>query len=402
MRGAIPHGRQGEVRRRSVRRGEDPLLRAAPRGPRRGGRRAREGGPPARGIDRALPQRARLAPLLLRDPPEGAAPGRGAHARRARGALDPAVRGAGGGGVPGRRRVMRGGRGDDLEAYLVSAKRLVDRELDRRLPGLDESPRALHRAMRYAVFPGGKRLRPALALLMCETFRGKSSDALPAAAALEMIHTYSLIHDDLPCMDDDDFRRGRPTLHRVFGEAMAVLAGDALHTAAFRAVAACRRQAVPSPLEALVTAAGSPGMVGGQVDDLAAEGKRPSLGRVRSIHSRKTAALLAASAECGAICAGAGRKRVKEASEFGRTLGLAFQIADDVLDVVGTRGRLGKTPGKDARSKKMTYPACVGLDRSRAQAGALAARAERRARTLPARRRDLLVALARFAHERTS
>ncbi|MCI0589299.1 MAG: polyprenyl synthetase family protein [Planctomycetes bacterium] len=298
---------------------------------------------------------------------------------------------------------MRGGRGDDLGAYLVFAKRLVDRELDRRLPGLGEPPRALHRAMRYAVFPGGKRLRPALALLACETFGGKSSDALPAAAALEMIHTYSLIHDDLPCMDDDDFRRGRPTVHRAFGEAMAVLAGDALHTAAFRAIAATRRrEAIPALLESLSRAAGSAGMVGGQVDDLDAEGKRPALGRVRSIHARKTAALLAASAECGAICAGAGEARVNEAAEFGKTLGLAFQIADDVLDVVGTRRRLGKTPGKDARSKKMTYPACVGLDRSRARARALAARAERRARTLPARRRDLLVALARFAHERTS
>ena len=292
---------------------------------------------------------------------------------------------------------------DDLDSYVARAKRLVDRELDRRLPRLDEPPRTLHRAMRYAVFPGGKRLRPALALLACEAFGGEEEDALPSAAALEMVHTYSLIHDDLPCMDDDDFRRGRPTCHRVFGEAMAVLAGDALHTAAFRALGSTpRREAIPLLVEALSRAAGSGGMVGGQVEDLAAEGARPDLRRVRSIHSRKTAALFAASVECGAICAGASPAARRKAAAFGRTLGLAFQVADDVLDVVGTPRDLGKTPGKDARAKKMTYPACVGLERSRGSARSLAARAAAQAGALPARRRDLLVALARFASERTS
>ncbi|HET6203407.1 MAG TPA: farnesyl diphosphate synthase [Planctomycetota bacterium] len=280
---------------------------------------------------------------------------------------------------------------------------MVDRELDRRLPRLEEEPRRLHRAMRYAVFPGGKRLRPALALLGCEAFGGKAGDALPAAAAIEMVHTYSLIHDDLPCMDNDDFRRGRPTCHRVFGEAMAVLAGDALHTAAFRALGSTpRRERIPLLVETLARAAGSEGMVGGQVDDLAAEGARPSLRRVRSIHARKTAALIAASVECGAICAGASDPARRKAAAFGRTLGLSFQIADDVLDVVGTRRGLGKTPGKDARAKKMTYPSCVGLERSRTAARTLAARAAREARALPPRRRDLLVALARFVGERSS
>jgi geranylgeranyl diphosphate synthase type II len=256
--------------------------------------------------------------------------------------------------------------------------------------------------MRYTVFSGGKRLRPAVVLLLCEAFGGRARFALPAACAIELLHTYSLIHDDLPCMDDDDFRRGRPTCHRVFGEANAILAGDALHTVAFAALARSpRRESVPALVEVLAQAAGSRGMVGGQVDDLAAEGARPSLARVRSIHERKTAALLAASAECGAICAGAGARGRALARAYGRALGLAFQVVDDVLDVVGEKRELGKTPGKDEGAAKMTYPACVGVSRSWEAARRLAARAARAVRSLPARRRGLLLDLARFVVERT-
>lgn len=269
---------------------------------------------------------------------------------------------------PGKERSVTEAR--ELLPFLSWARQEVDRILDRLLPRSEEPPAALHTAMRYALFAGGKRLRPALTLAACEALGGAASAALAPAAALEMIHTYSLIHDDLPCMDDDDLRRGRPTCHKVHGEAVALLAGDALLTAAFGVLAA----EVADPDQArelaglLARAAGSLGMVGGQVLDLEGEGAPPGLDRVEAIHRRKTAALLAACLEAGAVAAGASPERRALMAEAGLALGLAFQIQDDVLDETSDAAALGKTPGKDRRTGKQTWPACVGLDSSRAEA----------------------------------
>jgi geranylgeranyl diphosphate synthase type II len=230
-------------------------------------------------------------------------------------------------------------------------------------------------AMRYAVTAGGKRLRPVLALAACEACGGETTAALQPAAALELIHTYSLIHDDLPAMDDDDLRRGRPTVHRAFGEAEAILAGDALHTLAFDVLA---RFPLGAPAERRLAAvaivarrAGLAGMVGGQMADLEAERTSPDPERVRWIHVHKTAALIAASTELGAVHAGAGAPQRQALAAYGEALGLAFQIADDVLDCTATAEALGKTPGKDARAGKATYPALYGLDASHRRAAEL-------------------------------
>ncbi len=244
------------------------------------------------------------------------------------------------------------------------------------LPPIDAAPAGLHAAMHYALFPGGKRLRPMLALLGCAAAGGEPTTALRAGAALECLHTYSLVHDDLPCMDDDDLRRGRPTCHKVFGEAMALLAGDALLTVAFEGVASAGAAAVVE----LARAAGSRGMVGGQVEDLAAEGDRAAhtLERVTWIHDHKTGALITASLLVGAHAAAP--TAVPEAvlqplRHFGDLLGRAFQIADDCLDLTGTASELGKNPLADLALGKLTWPALVGLERSRAQARELSQQA---------------------------
>ncbi len=288
-----------------------------------------------------------------------------------------------------------------FDRFLERAARRVDRVLDRRLAA-DREPRRLVRAMRYAVFGGGKRLRPALVYLGCRAFGGDERTVDGAAAAVEMIHTYSLVHDDLPCMDDDELRRGRPTLHVEFDEALAVLAGDGLHTEAFATLAALSPPAlVPDLAAALAAAAGLGGMVGGQVLDLESEGRRPRAETVERIHRGKTAALIAASLELGAIGARATRAQRRALRGYGEIVGLAFQVADDVLDVVGDAATLGKTPGKDAASGKMTYPAAVGLDRARDHARSLADRACRRAARLGGAAEGLLRALPRFVTERT-
>jgi geranylgeranyl pyrophosphate synthase len=258
--------------------------------------------------------------------------------------------------------------------------------------------------MRYAVFGGGKRLRPILALAVAESLGGRLEDVLAPAAALELIHTYSLVHDDLPAMDDDDLRRGRPTVHKAFGEAEAILAGDALLTLAFEILAtrpegddAAARRADAVALVA--RGAGAAGMVGGQLSDLDAERKPAELSGLEWIHAHKTGALLAASAELGALHAGASPEVRRAFARFGRALGLAFQIADDILDRTASAAALGKTPGKDERAGKATYPALLGVDRSRAEADRLAAQARAEIPEV-ARHRALLDDLARYAVER--
>lgn len=244
------------------------------------------------------------------------------------------------------------------------------------LPPEDAPPRGLHAAMHYALFPGGKRLRPLLVLLGCRAAGGEPQAALRAAAALECLHTYSLVHDDLPCMDDDDLRRGRPTCHKAHGEAMALLAGDALLTLAFEGVASAGAAATVE----LARASGSLGMVGGQVEDLAAEtDHRHSLERVQWIHDHKTGALITAAILVGAHAAAASAAGsavpasvLEPLRRYGDQLGRAFQIADDCLDLTGTAAELGKNPLADVALGKLTWPAMVGLERSLATARELA------------------------------
>jgi geranylgeranyl diphosphate synthase type II len=267
----------------------------------------------------------------------------------------------------------------DLDAFLALARAWVDAALDRWLPRADQEPRRLHEAMRYSIFAGGKRLRPAVALAACRAVGGRDDDALPAACALEMLHTYSLIHDDLPSIDDDDLRRGRPTCHVRFDEATAILAGDALQTHAFLVLArhTPRPEAARDLVLELAEAAGTTGMVGGEVADIEAEGKEPDCSVVERIHARKTAALLRAAAGMGGLAGGAGAGALERLRRYGAALGLAFQIVDDVLDETSDAATLGKSTGKDRQARKMTYPAAVGIEESLRRARALADEAKR-------------------------
>lgn len=251
-----------------------------------------------------------------------------------------------------------------LEAYLKQQQKKVDQALDRFLPKEKTLPPTIHRAMRYSIFAGGKRLRPILCLASAEACGGNSNDALPLACAVECIHTYSLIHDDLPCMDNDDFRRGRPTSHKVFGEGIAVLTGDALLTIAFEMAAQSKPQKRYSHaviIREIASASGSLQLIAGQVMDLEGEGKKTSPQKLQQIHERKTAALITASLKLGAMIANATSTQLKNISEFGHALGLAFQIIDDILDVTQTTEKLGKSAGKDIAAQKATYPALLGL-----------------------------------------
>jgi geranylgeranyl diphosphate synthase type II len=273
--------------------------------------------------------------------------------------------------------------GFDLQAYLTERRALVDAALERVLPPEDAPPPTVHRAMRYSVMAGGKRLRPILVIAGAEAVGGAAAEVMPTACALELIHTYSLIHDDLPAMDDDDYRRGRLTSHKVFGEAIAILAGDALLTLAFRLVADNASsvkdpRAVRDAVVELADAAGTAGMVGGQVVDIESEGKAVSAGTLEYIHLHKTAALIRASLRVGARLAGGDAAAVAAISEAGRDLGLAFQIVDDILDVEGSLEQLGKTAGKDQRKQKATYPALHGLEASRREARRLVERVKTR------------------------
>jgi geranylgeranyl diphosphate synthase type II len=291
-----------------------------------------------------------------------------------------------------------------FESYLKDRAQRVDLALDRFLPADTVAPETIHKAMRYSVFAGGKRLRPVLVIAGAEAVGGRMDDVMPTACALEMIHTYSLIHDDLPAMDNDDFRRGRPTSHKVFGEAMAILAGDGLLTLAFRLIAENWRPAMDARVlrDVLVDvsdAAGTDGMVGGQVADLEAEGRRVSPDMLEYIHLHKTAALIRTSIRVGARLSGARDEQLRALTVAGGDLGLAFQIVDDILDVTGTTEQLGKTAGKDQAQQKATYPAIHGIEASEAQAGRLVGEALHALAPLgpPA---EPLRALARFILER--
>ncbi|HEX4086131.1 MAG TPA: farnesyl diphosphate synthase [Chthoniobacteraceae bacterium] len=258
-----------------------------------------------------------------------------------------------------------------LESYLSERSALVDKALNRFLPKATTKPPTLHKAMRYSIFAGGKRLRPILALAAAEACGGKIEAALPHACAVECVHTYSLIHDDLPCMDDDDLRRGRPTNHKVFGEGVAVLAGDALLTIAFEILShatPARRYDMTALIRELAGAAGSRWLIAGQVLDLEGEGKPVAARDLKFIHQSKTAALLTASIRLGAMSANASEASLQALTDFGQALGLAFQVIDDILDVTQTSEKLGKSAGKDIAAQKATYPAVFGLERSRKEA----------------------------------
>jgi len=255
----------------------------------------------------------------------------------------------------------------ELTAWLAVARRDCEAELEAWLAGREDWPDSLREACAYALMGGGKRLRPALVRLFCEAEGGTAQAAGPPALALELVHTYSLVHDDLPCMDDDDLRRGRPTCHKVYGEAMAVLVGDTLLTEAFGLVSGAAAGAAEL-CAVLARAAGAAGMVGGQVLDLTLAGSGASAEQVREVHQRKTAALLGAACELGAVAAGAPPERRVGARDYGVALGLAFQAVDDVLDVVGDAGTLGKTPGKDEVLDRATTVVVLGLDGARAEA----------------------------------
>jgi geranylgeranyl diphosphate synthase type II len=259
----------------------------------------------------------------------------------------------------------------NLKAYLRSRRKEIDRALDYYLPKTNVKPATLHQAMRYSLFAGGKRLRPILCLAAAEACRGKVSNALPLACALECIHTYSLVHDDLPSMDNDDYRRGRPTCHTVFGDGIAVLAGDALLTIAFEIVSRAKpapRYDMSTLLREIAVAAGSQKLIAGQVADLEAEGRKVKRNQLRFIHENKTAAILKSSIRLGAMSANADAKKLRAVTQFGHGLGLAFQVIDDILDVTQSSEILGKSAGKDIAAKKATYPAVIGLEKSRAEA----------------------------------
>lgn len=262
----------------------------------------------------------------------------------------------------------------DLKAYTAERLAKVDQAMDAFLPGEQTLPQSLHKAMRYSVFAGGKRIRPVLMMAACEAVGGNSERVLPAACAMEMIHTYSLIHDDLPAMDDDDFRRGRPTNHKVFGEATAILAGDGLLTEAFILLSSPEVMAeVPAEVRRRIThtiarCAGSMGMVGGQVVDMESEGRAIDLPTLEYIHTRKTGALILAAIQTGALIGGADETALQALTRYGEAAGLAFQVADDILDVIGDQQVLGKDVGSDQQRGKATYVALLGLEQAKTRA----------------------------------
>jgi len=267
----------------------------------------------------------------------------------------------------------------DLNAYLIGKKQRIDEAIDRYLPGDEESPKDLFKAMRYSLFAGGKRIRPILCLAAADAVgqTAHPDSLLPVACALEYIHTYSLIHDDLPAMDNDDYRRGKPTSHKVFGEALAILAGDALLTEAFQLMTRSDLQVGIAPenllrvISEIAMAAGACGMVGGQVDDVQAEGKPGNLDTLNRIHNRKTGAMIVVALRVGAILAGGTEQDISALTDYGHKIGLVFQIADDILNVEGDRTLLGKNTGSDAARGKMTFPLLLGLETSRQKAFSL-------------------------------
>jgi geranylgeranyl diphosphate synthase, type II len=292
-----------------------------------------------------------------------------------------------------------------LTQTLEEGRKLTDAALERLLPGPNTRPTSIHQAMRHSVFAGGKRIRP---ILCMETGRAVAGSLPPGieelGAALEMLHTYSLIHDDLPALDNDDLRRGRPTCHKVYGEAIAILAGDALQTQAYEVLSQlqCPAEARVKIIQEIARGTGTVnGMIGGQVVDLAAERTKPDAETLEYIHRSKTAALITASVVTGGIFANADDKQVESLRRFGQAMGLAFQIVDDILDVTQTSQQLGKTAGKDIASEKATYPALFGLEESRKKAQALLEDAHQDVQNLGPSG-ETLKGLARFLIERES
>jgi geranylgeranyl diphosphate synthase type II len=265
----------------------------------------------------------------------------------------------------------------DLRSYLQEKKRLVDHALERYVPSSDGHASTIYKAMRYSLFAGGKRLRPILTIASSEAVGGYTDSVLPFACAIELIHTYSLIHDDLPAMDDDDYRRGNLTNHKVYGEAAAILAGDALLTEAFRlmtdsnTISGVDPNTVLNVINDIADAAGASGMVGGQMVDIELEGKQVDIYDVEYIHTHKTGALIASSVRIGARLGGGTKEEVGLLSMYGSAIGLAFQTVDDILNVEGDEALLGKSVGSDANKKKATYPAVLGLDDSKETADEL-------------------------------
>jgi geranylgeranyl pyrophosphate synthase len=275
--------------------------------------------------------------------------------------------------------VLRGASPEQAQALLNEARSLVDERLDALVPAAEQEPASVHGALRWSLFAGGKRLRPALVLATGRALGARDALLLDTACALEMLHTYSLIHDDLPAMDDDDLRRGRPTCHIRYGEATAILAGDALQTLAFQTIVEDEGLAAEARVRLIAEvarAAGTPGgMIAGQAYDLEAESRDVTGDELERIHRHKTGALIVAAARCGALIAGATIVELDALTSYATALGLLFQITDDLLDVTATAADLGKTPGKDARSSKATYPSIHGLDAARERAHAAHAEA---------------------------
>jgi geranylgeranyl diphosphate synthase type II len=293
----------------------------------------------------------------------------------------------------------------DIKIYLAESKKLVDAYLEKLLPSVNEEPATIHKAMRHSVFAGGKRVRPILVLASGESLAGNREVLFTLGAAIEMMHTYSLIHDDLPALDNDDLRRGVPTCHKVFGEAMAILAGDSLMTRCYQVLADL--PGIPDStriniIREVAAATGTVrGMIGGQVVDLESEGKSVSLDVLEYIHQSKTGALLRACVRCGGMAAGAKAAELQALTEFGNKIGLVFQIVDDILDVTSSSEILGKTAGKDEKVKKATYPAFYGIEASREKARELTTSALEAIRDFGAEA-ECLRSLATFIISRTT
>jgi geranylgeranyl diphosphate synthase, type II len=292
-----------------------------------------------------------------------------------------------------------------LDEYLETRKTLVDQALELYLPAESTEPPVIFRSARYSVFAGGKRLRPILCIAAAEAVGGPIDTVMPTACALELIHTYSLIHDDLPAMDNDDYRRGKPTSHKVFGEAVAILAGDALLTDAFRIIAGrtpaggVTAEKLLQVIQEVALAAGWFGMVAGQVADIESEGKPPDEKTLHFIHTRKTGALITVSLRAGAILGGANEDALDALTEYGRHAGLAFQISDDILNVEGDSRALGKSTGSDRSRGKLTYPALYGVETSRRVAAELVEKALEDLQALDERAEPLRM-IARFIVDR--
>ncbi len=295
----------------------------------------------------------------------------------------------------------------DIKAYITKKKDLVDKALEKLVPPAKLFPASVHEAMRYSLFAGGKRVRPVLAIAAAEALGARTADLLPVAGSLELIHTYSLIHDDLPAMDNDDLRRGRPTCHKVYGEAVAILAGDGLLNMAFEVLSDPRRlKAVPagrlvSIIKEISTASGVFGMVGGQVVDMESEGKDVDFPTLEYIHTHKTGALIRASVRTGALYAKAGKRQFIALSRYGELVGLAFQIADDILDITGTQETIGKDVGSDVKKGKKTFPGFYGLEESRTRAHEVADKAVQSLREFD-RKADPLRELAKYIVNRVN